>query len=117
MRIPRVVVSSAGVFHAYHLARGAQSGGYLHRFITSRYRRDENGLERSRVVQITLPEYVSLAISAVPGEQARALSYYAGDNMYDWLSRRYVRDADIFHVFNHQGLYSLRLAKRESWTP
>ena len=113
MRIPRVVVSSAGVFHAYHLARGAQSGGYLHRFITSRYRREENGLERSRVVHITLPEYVSLAISAVPGEQARALSYYAGDNMYDWLSRRYVRDADIFHVFNHQGLHSLRLAKRE----
>jgi len=111
--MPRVVVSSAGVFHAYHLARGAQSGGYLHRFITSLYSRYETGLDRSRVVQIRLPAYLSRMMSALPGEYARALSYYFGDNLYDWLARRYAGDGDIFHFFNHQGLYSLRVAKRQ----
>jgi len=110
--MPKVVVSSAGVFHAYHLARGAQSGGYLHRFITSLYSRYETGLDRSRVVQIRLPAYLSRMMSALPGEHARALSYYFGDNLYDWLARRYAGDGDIFHFFNHQGLYSLRVAKR-----
>ena len=111
--LPKVIISSAGVFHAYHLARGAQSGGYLHRFITSLYSRYETGLDRSRVVQIRLPAYLSRMMSALPGEYARALSYYFGDNLYDWLARRYAGDGDIFHFFNHQGLYSLRVAKRQ----
>lgn len=104
-------MSSAGVFHAYHVARGAQSGGYLHRFITSLYSRGETGLHHSQVVQVRLAAYFSLALSTLPGEYARALSYYLGDNLYDRLASRHARDADIFHVFNHQGLHSLRIAK------
>ena len=112
VHVPRVVVSSAGVFHAYHLADGAHSAGYLHRFITSLYNGAATGLDNSRVVQLRLPGYLSMSLSSWPSDNARALAYYLGDNLYDLLARRYVRDADIFHFFNHQGLYCLRVAKR-----
>ncbi len=111
MNPPKVVVSSAGVFHAYHLARAAQSARYLHRFITSIYSRHERGIDRERVVQIRLPGLLAAALERIPSEATRPLSYYVTDNLYDRLASRHVRDADIFHVFNHHGLHSIRMAK------
>lgn len=108
---PRVVISSGGVFHAYHMARGAQGAGYLHRFITMIYNRYETDIDRSKIVHIPLPMLVATGFQLLPGTRARAYSYYVGDNLFDRLSRRYVRDADIFHVFNNYGLYAMQAAK------
>ena len=107
----RVVVSSAGVFHAYHLARGAQAGGYLQRFITSIYSRVETGIDRARVVQLRLAGYFARAMELLPGSAAQAITYHLADNLFDLLSRAYVHDADVFHFFNHYGLHAMKTAK------
>ena len=112
MRHLEVIVSSGGQFHAYHLARGAQRAGYLKRFITTLYDKHETGLDRARVHQIVLPELIGQVIWRLPGASSMYLSYLIRDNLFDWLARRYVDGGDIFHVFNHFGLFSMRKAKR-----
>ena len=107
MTRPRVVVSSAGVFHAYHLARGAQQAGYLQRFITTIYSRYETGIDRRKVQQIRTPAIIAQLLSSLPGEKARPNSSYVGDNLYDRLQRRHVEDAAIFPVFKTPGLHSI----------
>jgi len=111
LRTPRVVVSSAGVFHAYHLARGVQAAGYLHRFITSIYSRYETGIDMRKVTQLPLAAGLASAIRTLPGEAPRLASYLLGDSFYDRMASMHIRDADIFHVFNNQGLRSIRMAK------
>ena len=112
MNPPRVVVSSSGVFHAYHLARAAQSAGYLHRFITSIFSRRESGLDMQRVVQLRSPAVLASALRLVPGSRARLYSYLAGDSLFDRLSERHVQDADIFNVFNNFGVQAMQTAQR-----
>ena len=112
MRKPRVVVSSAGVFHAYHLARGVQAAGYLHRFITSIYSRYETGIDRRKVTQIPLASGLASAIRFFPGEAQQLASYLVGDSVYDLMASRHAKEADIFHVFNNQGLRSMQVAKK-----
>ena len=112
MRHLEVIVSSGGQFHAYHLARGAQRAGYLKRFITTLYDKHETGLDRARVHQIVLPELIGQVIWRLPGASSMYLSYLIRDNLFDWLARRYVDGGDIFHVFNHFGLFSMRKARR-----
>ncbi|HEC22423.1 MAG TPA: hypothetical protein ENI95_05860, partial [Chloroflexi bacterium] len=112
MRPLEVIVSSGGQFHAYHLARGVQRAGYLKRFITTLYDKHETDLDRSRVRQIILPELIGQVIWRLPGAGSLYLSYLARDNLFDWLARRHVDGGDIFHVFNHFGLFSMRKARR-----
>jgi glycosyltransferase involved in cell wall biosynthesis len=107
-----VIVSSGGQFHAYHLARGAQRAGYLKRFITTLYDKHETGLDRSVVRQVPLPELIGQVIWRLPGANSMYLSYLIRDNLFDLLARRFVDGGDIFHTFNHFGLYSMRKAKR-----
>ncbi len=107
-----IIVSSGGQFHAYHLARGAQKAGYLKRFITGFYDRHEVGIDRSRVRQVIVPELLGQIIRRLPGGLSLYIQYYVRDNLYDWLARRYVDGGDIFHVFNHFGLYSMRRARQ-----
>ena len=109
--MPRVVVSSAGVFHAYHLARGVQAAGYLHRFITSIYSRYETGIDRRKVTQLPLAAGLTSAIRLLPGEAPRLASYLVGDSFYDRMASTHIKDAEIFHVFNNQGLRSMKAAK------
>nr|MBN1228518.1 glycosyltransferase family 4 protein [Anaerolineae bacterium] len=40
-------------------------------------------------------------------------SYLVRDNLYDWLASAYVDGGNIFDVFNHFGLYSMRRARRK----
>lgn len=107
-----VTVSSGGKFHAYHIARGAQRAGYLRRFITTLYDRYETGIDRAKVRQIMLPELLGMAIQRLPSDSSMAFSYLVRDNLFDLMARRYISGGDIFNVFNHFGLYSMRKAKR-----
>ena len=107
-----VIVSSGGQFHAYHLARGAQRAGYLKRFITTLYDKHETGLAREKVRQIILPELIGQVIWRLPGAGSMYTSYLIRDNLFDLLARRFVDGGDIFHVFNHFGLFSMRKARR-----
>jgi glycosyltransferase involved in cell wall biosynthesis len=109
----RVTVSSAGIFHSYPLVRGVQQAGYLQRFITSLYNRYETGIDRSKVTEIRLPGYASWLATYMPSTRFRAWSYWLNDNWYDRWSVRFAGDCDIFHFFNHQGLYALRAAKAQ----
>lgn len=112
MTKPRVAVSSGGVFHAYHVARGAYSAGYLLRFITTRFSRFETGIPRDRVVELPLSWLLAWGMTRLPGNRVQALSYDWGDRLFDTLASRRIADADIVHVFNHHGLYTMRQAKQ-----
>jgi glycosyltransferase involved in cell wall biosynthesis len=110
--MPQVILSSGGPFHAYHIARAAHKAGYLKRFITTVYARDEAGIDRARVRQIVLPELLGMGIQVVPVASSIYFSYLVRDNLFDLLARRYVDGGDVFNVFNHFGLYSMRKARR-----
>ncbi len=110
-RAPRVVVASGGKFHAYHLARGVHRAGWLHRFVTTIFDRREPDLPPDRVVEIPLPAYAARLISRLPLSAAQSWAYLIGDNWFDRSARRYARDADIYHAFNHHALYGMRAAK------
>lgn len=111
LRHPNIVVSSAGVFHAYHLARGVQAAGYLQRFITSVFNKYESGIDKRKITQIPLGAICAAAIRMFPGTTGRLASYLVGDDIYDRLAANYVKEADILHVFNNQGLQCLKVAK------
>ncbi|HCU98629.1 MAG TPA: hypothetical protein DGM69_04705 [Chloroflexi bacterium] len=116
MSKPKVVISSAGVFHAYHLARAVQQNGYLEKFITSIYNKYESGIDKSKVVQIPVSTIIASLIQIFPGNTARAFSYLVGDTLFDKMATKYLRDPDIFHVFNNQGLECLKFAKNRGAT-
>ncbi|HCU79847.1 MAG: hypothetical protein CL606_03355 [Anaerolineaceae bacterium] len=111
LRHPNIVVSSAGVFHAYHLARGVQAAGYLQRFITSVFNKYESGIDKSKITQIQLAYVCAALIRLFPGSTGRLASYLIGDDIYDRIAANYVKEADIVHVFNNQGLQCLKVAK------
>jgi glycosyltransferase involved in cell wall biosynthesis len=107
-----VILSSGGPFHAYHVARGAQRAGYLKRFITTLYDLREMGIERRHVRQLLLPELIGQALWRLPGAGSVYLSYLVRDALFDRMARRWVDGGDIFHVFSHFGLFSMRRARR-----
>jgi glycosyltransferase involved in cell wall biosynthesis len=111
LRNPNIVVSSAGIFHAYHLARGVQAAGYLQKFITSVFNKYESGIDKNKITQIQLAAVCAALIRVFPGTTGRLASYLIGDDIYDRLAANYVKEADIVHVFNNQGLQCLKVAK------
>lgn len=108
---PRVVISSGGVFHAYHMARGAEQAGLLERFITRIYNRYETGIPRHKVRQAPLPWAIGYLISQLPGSRAAATAAYLSDTLFDRAACRHLGTPDIFHVFNNYGYDSLPLAR------
>ena len=108
----RVIISSGGVFHAYHAARGAQRAGCLKRFIIGIYDRREQGIDPARMRKILWPNYIGQAIQYLPFANNQPFSYLIRDNLFDLAARRHVTDCDIFHGWNHFSLFSLRKARR-----
>jgi glycosyltransferase involved in cell wall biosynthesis len=89
-----------------------QSAGYLKRFITGYFDRREPGIDSSKVKQVLLAEAVGQLLWRLPGAGTLYFSYLIHNDLYDLLARRHVVGGDIFHVFNHFGLHSMRKAKR-----
>jgi len=106
----QVTLSSGGTFHAYQIVRAAQHAGYLRRFITTLYNKQEAGIDRSLLREILLPELIGQVLWRLPGNGSMALSYLVRDNLFDRMARRYIDGGDIFHVFSHFGLHSMRKA-------
>src|SRR5688572_6745425 len=112
MTTPSVIISSGGPFHAYHMARGAESTGYLKRFLIGYFDPREQGIDRRRVTQILPAELVGQALWRLPGAGTLYFSYVIHNDLFDFLARPFINDGNIFHVFNHFGLHSMRKAKR-----
>lgn|SRR5574341_56107 len=109
----QVIISSGGVYHAYHAARGAAQAGVLKRFITGIYLKHETGIPPSLYRKILLPNYIGHAIQQIPGSHSQYISYLIRDNLFDWAASQMLADCDIFHGWNHMSLFTMRRAKRQ----
>src|SRR5574341_293414 len=109
----QVIISSGGVYHAYHAARGAAQAGVLKRFITGIYLKPETGIPPSLYRKILLPNYIGHAIQQIPGSHSQYISYLIRDNLFDWAASQMLADCDIFHGWNHMSLFTMRRAKRQ----
>lgn len=112
----RVIVSSGGKFHAYHLARALHAAGWLRRFITTIFDANESGIPAEVTTDIPWPAYAARAIMRLPIANRQALSYLLGDSWFDRAVSRRLDDADVYHGFNSQSLHSIRAAKRKGMT-
>ena len=105
---PKVVVSSAGIGYAYQVALASQKAGILRWFVTgalSNYTSAE--LDPRRVKRLWVPGVMNRAFTYIPRAKLQPWTYWVTDNIFDLLAYQYAREADIFHFFNHSGLYSL----------
>lgn len=107
---PSVIVSSGGVYHAYHAARGALKTGYLKKFIAGIVLPGE--LDSDYLQPIRLPNYVGHAIQQIPNANSQFASYLMRDNLFDLWAKLHIEPADVFHGWNHMSLYSMRKAKQ-----
>ncbi len=108
----KAIISSGGPYHAYHIVRAAQQAGCLKRFITAIYDKHQTDIDRAKVRQIILPELLGIGIQQISFASSIYFSYLIRDNLFDLLARRYIDGGDVFNVFNHFGLYSMRKARR-----
>jgi glycosyltransferase involved in cell wall biosynthesis len=106
-----VIISSGGVYHAYHAARGAAEAGCLRRFIVGIYNPREEGIDPHLICKVRLPNWIGQGVQYLPGPNSAYLSYLVRDNLFDLLARRHLTPVDVFHGWNHMSLYSLRRAK------
>ncbi len=111
MSRPRVVISSAGVFHAHPLALAALEGDHLAKFIYAAIGTRTDGIPADKVIHQRLPAAINFAAQYASSPTILAQAYRLGDGLHDRLSSRYLHHADIFHFFNHQGLVAAEAAK------
>ena len=108
----QVIISVGSKFWAYHTSRAAQQAGYLKHFITTVYDETEVGIDRARVTELRLPDWIGRALRRMPGVNRLVPWNWVKDNLFDLMAVRHVSECDIFHVWNNYGLFSLRKAKR-----
>jgi glycosyltransferase involved in cell wall biosynthesis len=108
----QVIISSGGLSYGYDWAHGVQQAGHLKRVITTLDYRRKGRLDPAKVRRVLLPELLGHALWRLPGANSLYFAYLIRDNLYDWLARRHVDGGDVFHVFNHFGLYSMRRARQ-----
>ena len=102
-------MSSAGIGYAYQVALASQKSGILHRFVTGALSNYTGAaIDADRVKRLWLPGVINRAFTYLPSTNLQPWTYRITDNLFDRLAYRHVREADIFHFFNHSGLYSLR---------
>ena len=107
-----VIISVGSKFWAYHTVRAAQQAGCLKHFITTVYDETEVGIDRARVTELRLPDWIGRALRRMPGVNRLVSWNWVKDNLFDLMAIRHVSECDIFHVWNNYGLFSLRKAKR-----
>lgn len=103
-------MSSGGVYHAYHTARGALQAGYLVKFIAGIVLPGE--FDSDYLQPIRLPNYIGHAIQQVPNANSQFASYLVRDNLFDRWAQVHVEPCDVFHGWNHMSLFSMRKAKQ-----
>lgn len=106
-----VIISSGGIYHSYHAARGADKAGVLKRFIVGIYDPREKGIDPAKIRKLLIPNYIGQAIQYFPNANSQYASYLVRDNLFDRIARRHIEPCDIFHGWNHMSLYSMRRAR------
>jgi glycosyltransferase involved in cell wall biosynthesis/SAM-dependent methyltransferase len=119
----RVIVSSAGRFHAFHLVEQLYQRGHLERFITTTLNKtllpnrklpsslDGNSDFLKRVVCIPAPEYACYGLRKAPVRNAQSIAYFVKDNSYDRSAVQSIPNGDLFVGWASQSLFQLREAK------
>ncbi|TSC59872.1 MAG: group 1 glycosyl transferase [Parcubacteria group bacterium LiPW_15] len=110
----RTIVSVAGKFHMFFLAKQLQERGYLERFITSypKFEAIKYGIERGKTRSILIKEILERGWHKLPFAIRRKLDLeYAILEIYDRLAARQVVACDIFTGFSSSSLYGMRRAK------
>jgi glycosyltransferase involved in cell wall biosynthesis len=108
----KVTISALGRFWAHRAAQAAHTGGLLRLWLTSAP--DHKGyVPDDEVRYLPLPAYLRYGVERiVPGPAGQFLAMNLADNLYDVLASRFVDGADVLHVYNHYGLFSMRRAAR-----
>ncbi|MCB0162679.1 MAG: glycosyltransferase family 4 protein [Anaerolineae bacterium] len=110
----QVIISVGGTFHAFEVARTVQAAGYLKRLIINQVHPTLAwGVDRQLIQTIPWPDYTGRLVQKTPGLRRLVAWNGVKDNLFDVMASRYVDKCDIFHVWNHYGLYSLRKAKKQ----
>jgi glycosyltransferase involved in cell wall biosynthesis len=109
----QVTISAASLFWAHRAAQVAQEHGHLRYWITGAPDHKKRGVEPARIRYVLPPAYLRYGMERVlPGNWGQFTATVAGDNLFDLLASRYAADCDIFHVYNHHGLISMRRAAK-----
>lgn len=109
----RVTISALGLFWAHRAAQVAQQNGYLRHWITGAPDYKRHGVDPSLTRYLPIPTYLRYGIERLlPGSRGQYIAINVGDNLFDLLATRYATDCDIFHAYNHYGLFSMRRAAR-----
>lgn len=112
----KVVVSAAGRFHAFHLARQLAQRGALERFYTASWLKgDARNISSSRVTSNYVLQYGEwIYEKARLNRFFKPSDYYVfKDNYFDrWVARKLAGKIDIFTVWAHYGLASIPRAKK-----
>lgn len=106
----KIVVSVGGKFHSQELAAQLDKRGFLTRLITTR--REVAKAFPRKAICIPVPEYIGKLWSLTPGVRSVISSSLVKDNLFDLWSIAYLVPSDIFIVYAHYGLFSLRKAKK-----
>jgi len=108
----RVTLSAASLLWAHRAAQAIERQGHLRYWITGAPNH-KGYVDPSHVRYIPVPAYLRYGVERVlPGTWGQFTGINLGDNLFDLLASRHVGDCDIFHVFNHHGLFSMRRAAR-----
>lgn len=91
---------------AYHAVRGLHRHGLLHRLLCGSFRPTEIPHERIRAMGLP-----SRALRKLATFDASGWLWYFQSSLFDAWASRHLELADLFHVWNSNGLASLRRAK------
>ena len=115
----KVIVSTGGRFHAFHLAEQLQKRGYLLKLITTYFdpKRNAKGydIDHLKVITNILPRLVPYGMKRVLRIDWPGSDYYANEYFDHWAKGK-LTPCDIFVGWSSFSLHSLRRAKSVSYT-
>jgi glycosyltransferase involved in cell wall biosynthesis len=110
----QITVSALGQFWAHQAARALQQEGWLRYWLTGAPGHEGQGVDAAHIRYLPAPAYLHYGLERVlPGTWGQYAAISVSDNLFDLLAARYAAGCDIFHAYNHYGLFSMRRAARD----
>lgn len=107
----KVIVSSGGRFHLFHLAEQLQKKGYLYRFITNYFNPQKETINSASVIALKNIYYLEHFFIYLPFLNRIISGNYLKDNLFDIEAKMCIKECDIFVGIASFALYSMRSAK------
>jgi glycosyltransferase involved in cell wall biosynthesis len=107
----KIIVSSGGRFHLFHLAEQLQKKGYLYRFITNYFNPQKETINSASVIALKNIYYLEHFFIYLPFLNRIISGNYLKDNLFDVEAKMYIKECDIFVGIASFALYSMRSAK------